>query len=101
MNPIASILLALTSTLAELPSSPDPKPMPVIGIVVDDSGRPVSEAEVWLAEALPPDLGRRFGVELWWAALRGPAGGALPILVHARTGADGRFALELPAEAVA
>jgi hypothetical protein len=101
MNPIASILFALTSTLAQLPQSPDPKPVPVIGAVVDDSGRPVAGAEIWLTDALPPDLGRRFGMELWWAVLSGPGEGTSPILLHARTGADGQFSLEVPAEAVA
>lgn len=101
MNPIASILFALTSALAQLPASPDPKPIPVAGTVVDASDRPVAGAEVWLAEAVPPAEDRRSGTELLAPAPVGPlAGESLP-LVHARTDADGRFAVEIPAEVVA
>jgi protocatechuate 3,4-dioxygenase beta subunit len=95
------LALAMASTAAQLLPSPDPKPMPVTGVVVDGAGRPVGDAEVYLAEALPPELGRRLGLELWWATLTGPEEGTPPILVYARTGVDGNFKLELPAKAVA
>ena len=87
--------------LAQLPPSPDPKPIPIIGVVVDHSGQPVIGADVWLAESLAADEGRRSGRELWWSAGTKPDQDTAPILVHARTDATGRFTLELPAEAVA
>ena len=62
MNPATLTLLALASALAQLPASPDPKPVPLAGMVVDASGRPVANADVWLAEASrPPDEAGRFG----------------------------------------
>ena len=79
MNASALLLLALASALAQLPASPDPKPMPITGVVVDESDRPVANADVWLAEALPPDEGRRAGMELWYVSLTGPGDGAPPI----------------------
>ena len=75
MNASALLLIALASALAQLPASPDPKPVPITGIVVDDSGRPVANADVWLAEAIPPDEGRRFGMELWYVVPHRPGRG--------------------------
>ena len=40
-------------------------------------------------------------VELWYASLTGPGEGVPPIVVHGRSDGAGRFALEVPAEAVA
>ncbi len=94
--------LSLTiMALAQLPASPDPKPVPIVGTVVDGSGAPVAHANVWLAEATNPDEGRQVGVELFYAPLTGPSEGAPSILVHTRTDAAGRFTLEVPAEVVA
>ncbi len=87
--------------LAQLPASPDPKPVPVAGIVVDSDGRPCVDVDVWLAEAIGPDEGHRFGMELWWAAVTRSDQGTAPVLVHARTDAAGRFTIDIPAEAVA
>ena len=89
------ILMALT----QLPPSPDATPVPVRGVVVDDSMRPVAGADVWLADAMPSDEGRRFGVQLWWSSLSGPGEGVPPVLIAGRTDAAGAFSLELPAEA--
>ena len=75
-------LSVILMSLAQLPPSPDPMPMPIRGVVVDDSARPVAEADVWLAEA-PARRGRRFGMELSWSTLTRPAEGTTPILVHA------------------
>ena len=41
-------------TTAQLPASPDPKPMPIAGAVVDGSGKPAADVDVWLAEATGP-----------------------------------------------
>ncbi len=97
----ALILLAV----GQLPVSPDPKPMPISGVVVDNSGpRPgqsVANADVWLAEAFAPDEGRRSGMELWWTNLTPASEGRTGVLVRARTDASGGFTLLVPAEVVA
>jgi hypothetical protein len=97
----ALILLAA----GQLPVSPDPKPMPISGVVVDNSGpRPgqsVANADVWLAEAYAPDEGRRSGMELWWTGLTPASEGRTGVLVRARTDASGGFTLLVPAEVVA
>ena len=62
-----SIVFALSSlVMVELPASPDPKPIPIRGLVVDGlaSDRPVAGADVWLAEIQLPGGGRRSGIEL-------------------------------------
>lgn len=97
MSLAALVLVAL----AQLPASPDPKPVPVSGIVVDGSGQPAANADVWLAEALSLDEAHRFGMELWWSTLTQPHEGSTPVLVHARTDAAGRFTIDIPAEVVA
>ncbi len=99
-------MLAATIVLAVLAQptlsvSADPKPVPVAGVVVDASDRPVAGAEVWLAAALPPDDGRWAGMELWYQTLTGLGDGALPLVVHGRSDRDGRFTLDVPAEVVA
>jgi hypothetical protein len=96
-----SLATLIIVALAQLPTSPDPKPVPVSGIVVDGSGQPTANADVWLAEALSLDEGHRFGMELWWSRLTQPHEGSTPVLVHARTDAAGRFTIDIPAEAVA
>ena len=87
--------------LVQLPPSPDPKPLPIAGIVVDASDHPVPGAEVWLAEAVPPAEGRRSGTELLAPVPAGPVAGESPALGHARTDAAGRFTVEMPAAVVA
>ncbi len=101
MNPVSLTLLALASALAQLPPSPDPKPVPINGTVVDGSGAPVANADVWLAEAIAPADGRRTGSELLDPDLTKQADGTTPALAHTRADAAGRFALEVPAEAAA
>ncbi|MGP0063617.1 MAG: carboxypeptidase regulatory-like domain-containing protein [Isosphaeraceae bacterium] len=96
---IFSTLMAIA--LAQLPASPDPRPIPVAGIVVDGAGRPATDVDVWLAQALDPDEGHRFGMELWWSTLTRSSEGTARVLVHARPDADGRFTIDIPAEAVA
>ncbi len=98
---VGLVLLAL----AQLPVSPDPKPIAISGVVVDRSdsgaGRSVANADVWLFEALSPDEGWRSGMEVWWSNLTQPSEGTTEVLVHARTDASGSFTLNVPAEAVA
>ena len=98
---IGVVLLAL----AQLPVSPDPKPIAISGVVVDaaqsGSARPVAGADVWLAGALSPDEGRRSGMELWWTNLTPPAEGTIDVLAHVRTDAGGAFTLDVPAEVIA
>jgi protocatechuate 3,4-dioxygenase beta subunit len=96
-------LLTLTSALAQLPASPDPKPLPISGVVVDRSGTPIANAKVWLIEEMTPEDDRPIGFEE-----RGPVSTwsndrdrTPSILVHTRTDAAGRIQLEVPAEAVA
>jgi protocatechuate 3,4-dioxygenase beta subunit len=97
----AILLTLLTLASAQLPPSPDPGPIPIAGVVVDAASRPMADVDVWLAEALPPEDLRRAGRDLSWSALLGLGEDATPLLVHARTDARGRFALDAPAEAVA
>ena len=73
-----SLTTLVLLALVQLPPSADPKPVPITGIVVDGSGRPVAFADVWLAEAISPDEGRRFGIELWWSPTTRPNEGATP-----------------------
>ncbi len=72
MNASALLLIALATAPAQLPASADTKPVPITGVVVDESDRPVANADVWLAEARPPEEGRRAGMELWYISLTGP-----------------------------
>src|SRR5262249_32427670 len=75
MNPIALPLLALAWALVHWPPSPDPKPVRIVGVVVDDAGRLVGNADGWLAEAVSPAEGRRSGNELLVPAPAGPVAG--------------------------
>ena len=70
MAPGTAILAILA--LTQLPASPDPKPVPIAGVVVDATGRPVAGAEVWLAEAVPPAEGASRGTGI--ARRRSPRG---------------------------
>ncbi|MHB1557921.1 MAG: carboxypeptidase regulatory-like domain-containing protein [Isosphaeraceae bacterium] len=98
----ATILLAMmVLAQAQAPVSADLKPIPVAGVVVDSSDRPVAGAEVWLAPAGSLDEGRQAGMELWYRYSTTLDEGAATILVHGRSGEDGRFSLEVPAEVIA
>lgn len=87
--------------LAQLPPSPDPKSMPVAGVLHDASGAAGADADVWLAQAIAPADGRRSGTELLGPVASMPASGMPPTLAHAHTDAAGRFGLDVPAEIVA
>ncbi len=96
-----SIAVALSYlTLLATSTSADPKPVPITGIVVETSGRPATGADVWIVHALTADEGRRFGMEVIWSSRAQPSDGTVPILLHDRTDAAGRFTLELPPEVV-
>jgi hypothetical protein len=89
----------------QVPLSPDPRPIPITGIVVERSNagpsRPVAGADVWLVEAFAADQCRRSGMELWWTNLTPPGEGMPTMVVQGRSDLDGRFTIHIPAEAVA
>jgi hypothetical protein len=85
--PIALVLSYVT--LSAIPTSADPKPVPITGIVVETSGRPAAGADVWLVNALTADEGRRFGMEVIWASRAKPSEGTSSVLVHASTDTAG------------
>ena len=62
----------------ELAPSPDPRPLPMSGMVVDSTGKPVAGAEVWLADGIAPRDHRLFGDEMYLEPLArtGPRSGA-------------------------
>ncbi|MFI5459602.1 MAG: hypothetical protein ACHRXM_29610 [Isosphaerales bacterium] len=98
----ASIALFLSYVaLSAVPTSADPKPVPITGIVVEPSGRPAPGADVWLVDALTADQGRRFGMEAIWSSQAKPSEGTIPVLLHGRTNPAGRFTLDLTPEIVA
>ncbi len=100
MSPSIALVLSYVA-LSAAPTSADPKPVPITGIVVEPSGRLATGADVWLVDALTADEGRRFGMELVWSSQANPSEGTIPVLVHGRTDAAGRFTLELSPEVVA
>ncbi len=87
MSPILPLLLCL---LIELPASPDVPPIPVTGAVVDEAGRPVPDAEIWLTRATRGEDDRRSGMELYWSARTGESREA-PLALLTRTDAGGPF----------
>ncbi len=98
----ASIAVALTYvTLSAVSTAADPKPVPIAGIVVETSGRPATGADVWIVDARTADESRRFGMEVIWSSRAKPSEGTIPVLLHGRTDAAGRFTLDLPPEVVA
>jgi protocatechuate 3,4-dioxygenase beta subunit len=99
MPSLAAILAALA--LAQPPASPDPRPVPVAGTVVDAAGRPVAGAEVWLAEAVPPAEDRRAGPGIREGTPAGPMPGEAPALASVRTDPDGKYSLAIPVEVIA
>ena len=62
------VVPSLMFALAQLPSSPDVRPIPVSGVVVDAAGAPARDAEVWLIRANRPEEDRKSGMTLSWAS---------------------------------
>ena len=100
MNTAIALILSCL-LLSTAPTSTDPKPVVITGIVVERSGQPAAGADVWLVEALTADEDRRFGMEVIWSGPARPSEGTIPVLVHGRADAAGRFTLELSSEVVA
>ncbi len=100
MNTSIAVVLSYVA-LSAVSTSADPKPVPITGIVVETSGRLATGADVWIVDALTADEGRRFGMEVIWSNRAQPSEGTLPVLLHGRTDAAGRFTLDLPPEVVA
>ncbi len=75
-----------------IPDSTDPivltAPAALSGVVVDDNGQPVSDAEVWVVGA---NIGNGYDSE---SQLNEFFGGPAKSCFSARTGADGRFRIE-------
>jgi hypothetical protein len=89
-------------SLAQLNPSADARPIPVPGLVVDASGKPVKNADVWLTRAARADDDPKSGMELFWAARAyADVSEDASALAHARSDAEGRFRLEVPAEIAA
>ena len=92
---LATVLLSVIVP-AQLAPSPDPKPLPISGVVVDTAGKPVAGAEVWLADGIAARDYRVFGDEMFLEPLTEPGEGLAPVLVHARTDQAGKFSVEAP-----
>ena len=88
------------AALAQLPASPDVRPIPVSGVVVDAAGAPARDAEIWLIRANRPEEDRKSGMALSWARQL-VEDGQDRMLAHARTDASGRFRLDVPGEIAA
>jgi len=58
------ILPLLLRAMAELPDSAEVRPIPIAETVVDDAGRPLRHAEVWLTRATRVEKDRRSGMNL-------------------------------------
>ena len=91
------ILPLLLCAMAELPASPDVRPIPVTGVVVDAAGRPLRDAEIWLTRATRVEEDRKSGLELSWSAMQAEDEEP-PVHVVTRTDAEGRFRLEVPVD---
>jgi hypothetical protein len=74
---------------AQLVPSPDPRPIPISGVVVNAAGNPVADADVWLTESQSPSSFRRFGTELALETVVELEEAQVPVLAHARTGPRG------------
>src|SRR3954469_10659977 len=81
---------------ALLAPSPDPRPLPISGVVVDSTGKPVAGAEVWLADGIASHDHRLFGDGMYLEPLADPGQGLAPVLVHAKTDEAGKFSVEAP-----
>ena len=88
----ASFSTAWKTWSALIPVSTDPivltAPAALSGVVVNDSGQPVADAEVWVAGA---NIGNGYDVASQYNEL---FGGPAKSFFSARTGADGRFRIE-------
>ncbi len=92
---LATVLLSVIVP-AQLAPSPDPRPLPVSGTVVDTAGKPVAGVEVWLADGIAPRDHRVFGDEIRLEPFTDPGEGLKPVLVHATADRDGKFSVEAP-----
>jgi hypothetical protein len=94
--------MLMIGALAQLAPSPDARPVPLSGLVVDASGKSIGGVDLWLARAARPEDDPRSGMELFW---RGRAftddHEATSAFAHATTDAEGRFRLEIPTEIAA
>ena len=90
----------ILTALAQLTPSPDVRPIPISGVVIDESGQPVKDAEVWLTRANRTEDDRKSGMELSWMTLS-PSEEESVHLDHTRTDAQGQFRLEMPIEIAA
>ena len=100
MNTAIALILSYVLLLTP-PASTDSKPFVITGVVIERSGQPAAGAHIWLVEAITADQDQRFGMEVIWFALAKPSEGTIPVLIHGRADAAGRFSLDLPPEAVA
>jgi hypothetical protein len=92
----ASLVLVV---LTQAAPATGPGVHPLVGTVVDAEGRPIGGVEVWLASGAEPDMVRtRTGLELWSTVARPPVGHEVPVLGRCRSGAEGRFRIDVPAE---
>ncbi len=95
-------LMIILGSLAQLSPSPDPSPVPVLGLVVDASGKPVHDADLWLTRATRTGDDPKSGMELFWAArASGDEKEDKVVLAHTRSDVQGRFRLEVPTEVAA
>ncbi|QEH38075.1 Dioxygenase [Aquisphaera giovannonii] len=90
-------LLAISLAL-DLPPSADVGPVPVVGTVVDEAGKPVAGADVWLTPAVRLDDERKSGMALSWSATRSREDRTPRVLARARADGSGTFRMEIPAE---
>jgi len=91
------VLQLLIGTLAQLSASTDVRPITVTGVVVDEAGRPLRDAEIWLTRGTRAEEDRKSGRELSWTAVQAEYEEG-PVQVLTRTDAEGRFRLDVPAE---
>ena len=98
---MSQFLALLLCAMAELPASPDVRPIPVTGVVVDAAGRPLRDAEIWLTRATRVEEDRRSGTGTLVGGHRMPRMRKPPWHVLTRTDAAGRFRLEVPADIAA
>ena len=96
MYAFALVMLALAQ-----PAVVQPVSEPLVGIVVGSDGKPLGDVDVLLSIGLPPSGERPLiGGVLWRANGPKPLRERRDVLARSRTGPDGRFRIELPAEIV-
>jgi hypothetical protein len=94
--------LLIIGSLAQLSPSADPLPIPVSGLVVDASQKPVVGADLWLTRATRAEDDPKSGMELFWAARASSDDQEhTSAFAHARSDSEGRFRLEVPTEIAA